>query len=368
MRPRLAYGVCVQRRTTQLLQCRQSDQLSRMVRSMPRVLVWATHLALPLAGLWLLLAQPRRRPDLAAPRQPLLAGAGGRRGQRRARRPDERRRAPPAATPGCSSSRWRSWPAPASCCCTRWPRPESSSHHPNAGFDLAQPVGLTMASVFARGVVPAAAGPASRLHGTARPAGRSLAARAGRLGVGVAAGPAAAEPADPGRATSRARWSSPRSPRSRCTSSPRCGSTCCTAARRRAMLISLVTAFALLAEAMVAVTLADKWQLSWWEWHCPADAGVRLRRLQRLRAVPARGLQRRPLRRDRPGRRDHPPDPGRVRDGAGGARHRAAGARAHRRRPERLGWRRGWRERFGLTEGRRRCSTGPAPRWPPSGT
>jgi adenylate cyclase len=34
-----------------------------------------------------------------------------------------------------------------------------------------------------------------------------------------------------------------------------------------AMLISLVTAFALLAEAMVAVTLAKKWQLSWWEWH-----------------------------------------------------------------------------------------------------
>ncbi|WP_432833168.1 adenylate/guanylate cyclase domain-containing protein [Dactylosporangium sp. CA-092794] len=34
-----------------------------------------------------------------------------------------------------------------------------------------------------------------------------------------------------------------------------------------AVLISVVTAFALLAEAMVAVTLADKWRLSWWEWH-----------------------------------------------------------------------------------------------------
>jgi class 3 adenylate cyclase len=33
------------------------------------------------------------------------------------------------------------------------------------------------------------------------------------------------------------------------------------------VLISVVTAFALLAEAMVAVTLADKWRLSWWEWH-----------------------------------------------------------------------------------------------------
>jgi adenylate cyclase len=39
--------------------------------------------------------------------------------------------------------------------------------------------------------------------------------------------------------------------------------------RRRpaAMLISVITAFALLAEAMLAVTLADKWHLSWWEWH-----------------------------------------------------------------------------------------------------
>ena len=33
------------------------------------------------------------------------------------------------------------------------------------------------------------------------------------------------------------------------------------------VLISVVTAFVLLAEALVAVTLADKWHLSWWEWH-----------------------------------------------------------------------------------------------------
>jgi hypothetical protein len=34
-----------------------------------------------------------------------------------------------------------------------------------------------------------------------------------------------------------------------------------------AVLISIVTGFALLAEAMVAVILAEKWRLSWWEWH-----------------------------------------------------------------------------------------------------
>jgi adenylate cyclase len=34
-----------------------------------------------------------------------------------------------------------------------------------------------------------------------------------------------------------------------------------------AMLISIITAFVLLAEANVAVLLADRWHLSWWEWH-----------------------------------------------------------------------------------------------------
>jgi hypothetical protein len=34
-----------------------------------------------------------------------------------------------------------------------------------------------------------------------------------------------------------------------------------------AVLLSLITAFVLLAEAMVAITLASKWHLSWWEWH-----------------------------------------------------------------------------------------------------
>jgi class 3 adenylate cyclase len=34
-----------------------------------------------------------------------------------------------------------------------------------------------------------------------------------------------------------------------------------------AVLLSIITAFVLLAEALVAVTLADKWRLAWWEWH-----------------------------------------------------------------------------------------------------
>ena len=37
--------------------------------------------------------------------------------------------------------------------------------------------------------------------------------------------------------------------------------------RRSVMLLSLITASALLAESMVAVMLADSWQLTWWLWH-----------------------------------------------------------------------------------------------------
>ena len=33
------------------------------------------------------------------------------------------------------------------------------------------------------------------------------------------------------------------------------------------MLLSMMAAFVLLAEAMVAVVFARNWALSWWEWH-----------------------------------------------------------------------------------------------------
>ena len=34
-----------------------------------------------------------------------------------------------------------------------------------------------------------------------------------------------------------------------------------------AVLLAVVTAFVLLAEALLAAALARNWQLSWWEWH-----------------------------------------------------------------------------------------------------
>jgi adenylate cyclase len=45
--------------------------------------------------------------------------------------------------------------------------------------------------------------------------------------------------------------------------------------RRRpsVMLIAVITAFALLAEAMVVVVQAPSWHLSWWEWHLLMSAG-----------------------------------------------------------------------------------------------
>ena len=37
--------------------------------------------------------------------------------------------------------------------------------------------------------------------------------------------------------------------------------------RRSAIIVAIVTAFILLAEAMVAVAFARNWHASWWEWH-----------------------------------------------------------------------------------------------------
>ena len=125
MRPRLAYGVCVQRRTTQLLQCRRSDQLSEngaFDASCPRVgdppgpagrrAVAAAGPARGPTSIWQHHAEPllagRRRWPRSTSCSALAMSVG---------------RPTGTPTPGCSWCRWRSWPAPASCCCTRWPRP-----------------------------------------------------------------------------------------------------------------------------------------------------------------------------------------------------------------------------------------------------
>ena len=314
-----------------------------------RAVVWVLHLALPLAGLWLLLAQPPAdvrwqhavshfwlvlvvaavnvvlgvRMSVGRPparRRPAVPGLAGVPGQRRLL---------PAARAGHAGHAGRTTPTP--------------------GFDLAQPVGLALAALFAVrvGAVARRRRRPAVLQALRPVAGAAWPRCVVGWGVGLAARPAAAEPAARAARGRGPADRAPRSRRSRSTSSPRCATTCCTAAQPAAMLHQHHHRVRAAGRgdgrgdpgpqvAAVVVGVAR-----------PARAGVRLRRLQRLRPVPARGLQRRPLRRDLGSSRDRPRDPGRVRCRAGGARHRAARASgpARRRSPRRLA------ERFGLTEG-----------------
>ena len=43
--------------------------------------------------------------------------------------------------------------------------------------------------------------------------------------------------------------------------------------RRAVVLMSVITAYVLLAESMVAIALAPNWHVSWWEWHLLMLAG-----------------------------------------------------------------------------------------------
>ena len=71
--------------------------------------------------------------------------------------------------------------------------------------------------------------------------------------------------------------------------------------RRSAIIVAVVTAFILLAEAMVAVAFARNWHASWWEWHVLMLAAFALDRAGGARAGPGRALQR-PLPRGHGGR------------------------------------------------------------------
>ena len=61
--------------------------------------------------------------------------------------------------------------------------------------------------------------------------------------------------------------------------------------RRRPSVVSLgvITAFVLLAESMVALAEGRNWHASWWEWHLLLTDRLRVRGLQRQPPVPARG-------------------------------------------------------------------------------
>jgi threonine/homoserine/homoserine lactone efflux protein len=75
--------------------------------------------------------------------------------------------------------------------------------------------------------------------------------------------------------------------------------------RRRpsVMLVGMITAYTLLAEAMVAVVFSASWRLSWWLWHVLMAAGfgyiaysayVQFRRRARPAASSTRSPRRKP--------------------------------------------------------------------------
>jgi adenylate cyclase len=231
-----------------------------------RVIVWALHLLVPVLGLWLLLAQPVT--DLHWEHHAshfwlvlVVAGInvvlGARMGTAARRHTDARLFLVSLAF--LTSAGFLLLHALAT--------PGILVHHPNTGFDMAQPVGLALASVFA--AASSFAYPAQRAAGVFRVL---LVVRAGVAVVLVAWAAVSLLDLPPLNAA----------PPVRDVQGPFTVVAVVSVLlyvfaavrfyllHRRApaaVLLSLVTAFALLAEAMVAVILATKWQLSWWEWH-----------------------------------------------------------------------------------------------------
>ena len=231
-----------------------------------RVVVWALHLLAPLAGLWLLLAAPRT--DVIWHHPPshfwlvlnvaaisLLPGIA----MTVAALERQDARLFLVSLTFLAAAGFLLLHALAT--------PSVLIDHANIGFDLSQPTGLTIAAVFAV-VSSLPLGPVG--------ARRVLAYRGqlwgGLAGILVLWGAVSLLGLPPLNA----------SPQTRDVHGPLAGvafvvvALYLTAAWRyyrlhrrspAAVLVSILTAFVLLAEAMVAVTLADKWHLSWWEWH-----------------------------------------------------------------------------------------------------
>ena len=231
-----------------------------------RAVVWVLHLALPLLGLWLLLAQPQldaRWQHAESHFWLVLAAAvasmavGGWVSAAARRRGDARLFLVSLAF--LASAGFLTLHALAT--------PGVLVSHPNLGFDLAQPVGLTVAAIFA------VASATELMPDQAAAVLRWRAALWTGLGALLAAwATVSILDVPPLNAV----------PGERDVAGPLIGVSLATvviygyaAARyyatyRRApsaVLISIVTAFVLLAEAMLAVILAEKWHLSWWEWH-----------------------------------------------------------------------------------------------------
>ena len=138
---------------------------------------------------------------------------------------------------------------------------------PNAGFSIATPVGLVLASAFAAASTSAIAGPGAQTVLRARPV--ILAALLGSMALwgvlSLTRLPPLDGPPPPTEGVGLltvlgivavvlyafAAWRTYRQYRQR-------GGT---------ILLTIAVALVLLAEAMIAVVVSRNWQLSWWEWH-----------------------------------------------------------------------------------------------------
>lgn len=139
--------------------------------------------------------------------------------------------------------------------------------HPNAGFTIATPVGIALGALFAVG----STGDLDGERGV-RMMARTGWLRAGLLGLMLlwaVASLAALPPLHAQTAPDRA--SGPMVVMSAVAIALYAWSALqylrLWRARGAMMLLAMATAFVLLAEAMVALALAPNWHLSWWEWH-----------------------------------------------------------------------------------------------------
>ncbi len=228
-----------------------------------RVFSWALHMALPLLGLWLLLTP---RFDVVLRHNPshfwivvvvaaFNLGLGARMSSDARRRGDTRLFL--VAMAFLASAGFLGLHALAT--------PQVLLASPNGGFALATPVGLALAAVFAAlSSVPwRASGAAIRAQAWAR---IGLVVLLVGWGVVSLLGlPPLAQPVDPGTARRSLGWIAAGG----CVLYVVAAARYFTLYRRRpsAVLLSVITAFVLLAEAMVAVAISESWHAAWWEWH-----------------------------------------------------------------------------------------------------
>lgn len=245
---------------------------SRRPSSKARVAVWVLHLGLPLLGVWVLVAQPRLDVRLehhqahfwlvsvAAAVSALLAA---RLSEVARRRSDARLFLVSLAFfSGAGFLFLHALATPAVILGAK-----------NAGFDVATPVGLVLAAVFAAAsaveLTPRRAAIVLRWHGPLRAA--LLAMMIAWAVVSLAGLPPLDAAIDPKEAHGPL------------VVVAGAGTTLFLLAgfsyfqihRRRpaAMLLGVITAFALLAEALITLAYARNWQASWWTWHLLMAAG-----------------------------------------------------------------------------------------------